>query len=204
MEKPNNEYLQELIKTTRKEFDNFSYVFSNIQNANITYVCTKKRNLTGIIKGLRGLAEMKTYNVGETSKISPNCKYYNKFYNVGDRPEKIECFVGGHNDLDVIYIVKYDCNHRYLFPYFADLNKAVGYPIIVSVFENGNVIEEYEIDGNKILYEKYDYSMQDKVEYYCVNFVPTGKYPILGEENGYFNAKTLEYHQVRNKVWYQK
>ena len=67
MEKPTEEYLQELISNARKKFDEFSYCFADIPNAQITYVNTQKRNLTGMTKGLRGLAEMKAHN----TKILP-------------------------------------------------------------------------------------------------------------------------------------
>ena len=204
MEKPTEEYLQELIINARKKFDEFSYCFADIPNVKITYVNTNKRKLTGIIEGMRGLTEMEAHNTKESLKISPNCKNYNKFYKSGERVIKVECFVGGHNNLDVTYVAQYDGERRYLFPYFEDKSKAVGYPIIVANFENGKVAEEYRVDGNKILYEKYDYSKQDKVEYYCINFVPDGECPILGEEEGYFHVDPLEYHQVSNTVWCQK
>ena len=204
MEKPTEDYLLELISNTRKKFDDFSYCFADIPNVKITYVNTNKRNLTGIIEGMRGLAEMKAHNTKESLKISSNCKNYNKFYRSSEKVVKVECFVGGHNDLDVIYAAQYDGGRRYLFPYFEDKSKAVGYPIIVANFENGKVVEEYRVDGNKILYEKYDYSKQDTVGYYCINFVPEGECPILGEEEGCFNVNSLEYHQMSNKVWCQK
>lgn len=204
MKKPTKEYLQELISNARKKIDDFLYCCADIPNVKITYVNTNKRNLTGIIEGMRGLTEMETHNTKESSKISPNCKNYNKFYKSGERVIKVECFVGGHNDLDVIYAAQYDGERRYLFPYFEDKSKAIGYPIIVANFENGKVVEEYRVDGNKILYEKYVYSKQDKVEYYCINFVPDGECPILGEEEGYFHVDPLEYHQVSNTMWCQK
>ena len=114
MEKPTEEYLQELISNARKKFDEFSYCFADIPNAKITYVNTQKRNLTGMTKGLRGLAEMKAHNTKESLKISPNSKNYNKFYRSGEKVIKVECFVGGHNDLDVIYVAQYDGERRYL------------------------------------------------------------------------------------------
>ena len=204
MEKPAEEYLQKLISNARKKFGEFSYCFADIPNVKITYVNTNKRNLTGIIEGMRGLTEMEAHKTKESLKISPICKNYNKFYRSGERVIKVECFVGGHNDLDVIYVAQYDGERRYLFPYFEDKSKAVGYPIIVANFENSKVVEEYRVDGNKILYEKYDYSEQDTVGYYCINFVPMGQCPILGEEKGYFSVNSLEYHQMSNKVWCQK
>lgn len=117
MEKPTEEYLQELISNARKKFDEFSNCFADIPNAKITYVNTQKRNLTGMTKGLRGLAEMKAHNTKESLKISPNSKNYNKFYKSGEKVIKVECFVGGHNDLDVVYVAQYDGERRYLFPF---------------------------------------------------------------------------------------
>ena len=49
-----------------------------------------------------------------------------------------------------------------------------------------------------------DYSLKDTVGYYCINFVPTGICPVLGEEEGYFNINSLEYRQTKNEVWCQK
>lgn len=48
------------------------------------------------------------------------------------------------------------------------------------------------------------YSLKDTVGYYCINFVPTGICPVLGEEAGYFNINSLEYRQTKNEVWCQK
>lgn len=79
MNKPSKEYLKELIIETQKKFNNFVFEFSNAKTADVTYVCTKKRNLIGIKSGIAGLAEMKTYSVKELQSIRPNCKYYNKF-----------------------------------------------------------------------------------------------------------------------------
>lgn len=204
MEKPTKKYLEELIVDAQNKFDNFLYVYSDTTNAEITYVCTKKQNMLGLLSGFSSLAEMRTRKVKESKTISKNCKYYNKIYKIDKRVEKIECFVGGHNDVDIIYFAFYNGKRRYLFPYFADLSKAVAYPIIVAEFENNNVIEEYRIDGNQIVYEKYDYSAQERIIYYCINFVPAGKYPILGEETGIYNPNTFEYNQTYNHVWCQE
>lgn len=203
MSKPSREYLIKLMEDTQEEFERFSYVESDVQNEKITYVCTKKRNIMGILSGLSGLAEMKKYKVKEACNISSNCKYYNKFYKSDDRLVKVECFVGGCDDIDVIYIAHYDGNCRYLFPYFSDLSKAVGYYIIVTKYENGNVVEEYSVNCGQIVYEKYDYSRQNGVGYYCVNCVPNGNPQILGEEEGIYDKNSLEYSQVSNYAWYQ-
>ncbi len=203
MNKPSREYLIELMKDAQEKLDRFSYVESGAPNEMITYVCTKRRNMMGILSGLSGLAEIKKYEVKETCSIGSNCKYYNKFYKSDGRLIKVECFVGGRDDIDVIYIAHYAGNCRYLFPHFSDLSKAVGYYIVATKYENGNVVEEYRVNNGQIVYEKYDYSLQNDVGYYCVNYVPNGKHQILGEEDGIFDKNSLEYRQVSNYAWFQ-
>lgn len=71
-------------------------------------------------------------------------------------------------------------------------------------FEDGRVVEEYYVCRNQIVYESYDYSDGNKVGYYEINYVPTGKYPVLGESKGHFLSDSLEYVEEERYVWYQE
>ncbi len=204
MDKPSKEYLKNLIIKTQKKFNDFVCDFSDTQTADVTYVCTKKRNLMGMKSGIAGLAEMKTYNVKESQSISPNCKYYNKFYKENGKVKRIDCIVGGHNEIDVVYIAHYDGNRRYLFPYFENHEKAVGYYVIVTEYDGENIIEEYISNDSQIVYEQYDFSNRNKVGYYCTNYVPNGTFSTLGESEGEYNADSLEYNPISNYVWCDK
>ena len=62
----------------------------------------------------------------------------------------------------------------------------------------------YFISRGQIVYESYDYSRNDKVGYYYINYVPTGKYPVLGESKGYFLPDFLEYVEEESYAWYQE
>ena len=203
VKRPTNAYLENLITDTLNAFENFSYSLANVQSEKTTYICTKKRNMMGILSGFRSRAEMNTYKVGESQNIRQNCKYYNKFYKSNGKINKIECFAGDHNNVDVIYIAHYVGALRYLFPYFSDMTKAVGYYIVVTRFENNDVIEEFMVKTNQIIYEKYEYSTPEKIEYYCINYVPTGSSPILDEEKGFYNSKSFEYCQKHNFAWFE-
>lgn len=204
MEKPSSTYLKELIIETQNMFNDFVCEFSNAETADVTYVCTKKRNLMGIKCGIAGLAEMKAYNVKESPSIRQNCKYYNKFYKENGKINRIDCVVDGYDEIDVVYIAHYDGNRRYLFPYFENHEKAVGYYVIVTEFDGENVIEEYITNDNQIVYEQYDFSNRSNVGYYCINYVPNGKFSILGESEGEYNAESLEYNPISNYVWCDK
>lgn len=39
---------------------------------------------------------------------------------------------------------------------------------------------------------------------YYINYVPTGKYPVLGESKGYFLPDFLEYVEEESYAWYQE
>ncbi len=204
MSKPSKEYLKELIIETQKKFNDFVFEFSNAKTADVTYVCTKKRNPIGMKSGIAGLAEMRTYNVKELQSIRPNCKYYNKFYKENGKVKRIDCIVGGHNEIDVVYIAHYDGNRRYIFPYFENHEKAVGYYVIVAEFDSESVIEEYMSNDSQIVYEQYDFSNSNNIGYYCINYVPNGNFSILGESEGEYNAESLEYKPISNYAWRDK
>ena len=157
----------------------------------------------GLKAGLDGLAEMERYKVKESSKIRSNCMFYHKFYKDGGKILKIDSFVAGHDRLSDSSIAYYENNYRYLFPYYGQ-EKADGLYILVTHFENERVVEEYFVKQEQIVYESYDYSRSDKVGYYCINYVPTGKYPVLGESKGYFLPDSLEYVEEESYAWYQE
>lgn len=204
MNKPSKEYLKNLIIETQKAFNDFVCDFSNAKTDDVTYVCTKKRNLLGMRSGIAGLAEMKAYNVKESQSIRQNCKYYNKFYKENGKVKRIDCIVGEYNEIDVVYIAHYDGNRRYLFPYFENYEKAVGYYAIVTEYDGENVIEEYMSNDSQIVYEQYVFANRSNVGYYCINYVPNGTFSILGESEGEYNAESLEYNPISNYVWCDK
>lgn len=204
MSKPSEKYLIKLMADANERFAEFVCDSLDVSSVNITYIRTMKQNNMGIMDGARSLAEMKRYNLEESSHINPTCKYYNKFYKKDGTVKKIECFVGGHNDIDVVYVAHYEDNRRYLFPYFSNLEKAVGNYVIVTRYDGKNVMEEYMVNSGQIVYENYDYSNPIEIGYYCINFVPSGSVPILAESEGVYDTNTLTYHSIRNFVWFEK
>ena len=201
--KPDKKYLKKLITDTRQKFAEFEYPELDLSTAVITYVPTKKRNYMGLKAGLDGLAEMERYKVRESPKIRSNCMFYHKFYKDENKLLKVDSFVAGHDRLSDSCIAYYENNYRYLFPYYGQ-EKADGLYILVTHFENERVVEEYFVKQEQIVYESYDYSRSDKVGYYCINYVPTGKYPVLGESEGYFLPDSLEYVEEESYAWYQE
>ena len=200
--KPDKEYLKQLIEFTKQKYDEFEYPDLDLSKTEVTYIPTKKRNYMGIKLGIDGLEEMKKYKVKETAKIRSNCMFYHKYYKIDNKIIKIESFVSGHDRITNNYIAYYEGDYRYLFPFYKK-EKATGLYIFVTHFENNQVIEEYMISQNQIVYDKYEYFDHNKVKYYYINYVPTGKYPVLGESKGYYLLDSLEYIEEEKYVWYE-
>ena len=203
MEKADKEYLRRLIDNTLKKYNDFAIDFHDSPEVKITYVATKKRFSVGLRCGMSGLAEMKRWHAKEAEKISRTCQYYNKIYRVDGKVAKVECYIGGHDRLSKTYIAYYEENTRYLFPLRGDRKDPVPRHIFVATVKDGNIHEEYHVDGKQIIYEKYGYSQKDRVDYYYINYVPEGKEPILGETEGYFLRQSMDFVETYAFTWWQ-
>lgn len=203
MERPSKEYLKQLIEDTLKNFSDFECDFFDFSEAQISYIATKKRFDIGLRSGLSGLAEMKKYKSKEATSIRKNCQFYNKFYRENGKIRKIECFIDGHDRLSDTYIAYYEGEKRFLFPFRNNQKDPYARHIFVATIKDGKVVEEYHIDGKQIVYEKYEYAENDKVDYYYINYVPTGNEPVLSEEEGYFLTESLELIKTYEFNWQQ-
>ncbi len=203
MEIPSKEYLQMLLTSAHQKFKDYERLELDTTTFEITYIPTKKRNFMGLKDGISGLVEMRKYKVKESATIRSNSMYYHKFYKAEGKVIKVDSFVEGHERLDVSYSAYYEGDYRYLFPYTKFGTKSWTY-MIVTRYKNSKVLEEYMVSGNQIVYEKYDYTNEGIVNYYYINYVPTGTYPVLAEENGHYLIDTLEYVQEQSSVWYQE
>lgn len=203
MKIPSKDYLQTLLNTAHQKFNDYERPELDTTLFEISYIPTKKHNFMGLKDGISGLADMRKYKVKETSTIRSNSMYYQKLYKAEGKVIKIDSFVAGHERLDVSYLAYYESDCRYLFPYTSFGTKSWTY-MIVTRYKHGKVFEEYMVSGNQIVYEKYDYSDESKINYYYINYVPTGTYPVLAEESGHYLIDTLEYIQEQSFAWYQE
>lgn len=203
MKMPSKDYLQTLLNTAHQKFNDYERLECDTTPLSISYIPTKKRCFMGLKDGISGFAEMRKYKVKESSQIRSNCMYYQKLYKAKGKVIKIDSFVAGHERLSVSYSAYYESDYRYLFPYTSLGTKSLTY-MIVTRYKDGKVFEEYMVSGNQIVYEKYDYADKSKVNYYYINYVPTGTYPVLAEESGHYLIDTLEYVQEQSFVWDQE
>ena len=198
--KPEKDYLKLLIQTVNKKYEQFEYAEIDESSCDIFYMPTKKENYVGLQMGLSEQARLLKCNIKETTKIRSNCKNYIKILKQDNQIVKIESINNGK--VDSTYLAYYEDGYRCLFPYTESGHR---YPTYISVihFEENKVVEEYMVESSQILYKKYGKQKDNKVDYYYINYIPTGRRPILEEMSGYYLADTLEYVGKEYYVWTQ-
>lgn len=190
--KPNKEYLKTLLKETAELAKTFDYSDIDGADAEISYLATKKYCWLGLHEGIASQADIKAKRTKFSDKIRANCRFYNKFFYRDGKLLKVESYVEGHDRLAAWYRACYIDNKRYLYPGGWCGEKGYGY-IFVTEHRDGKVYEEYMVKDTQIVFWRYRYTSEGAVEAYNINYVPTGKYPILGEMEGIYNEATLEY-----------
>lgn len=201
MIKPDKEYLMTLLKEVNELRDTFDYSDIDVSDAEVRYLSTKKYIWLGLTEGIDNQANMKAKRSKFSKKIRSDCQFYNKFYYKDEKLIKVECYVAGHDSLDVWYRTCYKDNRRYTYP--CGSYKNVTY-IFVTEYRNDKVYEEYMVlDYNQIVFWRYNYPTEGTVESYYISFVPNGSYPVLAEVEDIYNEQTLKAETVRSYYWYE-
>ena len=200
--KPTKEYLRSLLEETEELAKTFDYSDVDVTNAEIRYLATKKYNWLGLHEGIASRSDIKAKRSKFSEKIHSNCRFYNKFFYIDGKLMKVEGYVDGHDRMSTWYKTFYIGNKRYLYPGGSNGENRFGY-IFVTEYRDGRVYEEYMVDKTQIVFWRYCYSEEGAVESYFINYVPTGKYPVISESEGIYDIESLEYKETYGYSWYQ-
>lgn len=193
------EYLKELIKKVNNLRKRTKFETIDKSNYSIVYLPIKTEILTCLFEGLSTQYRRQLKNIKYKDKIRANCKNYLKIYK--DQQGKVVFIETIHEGkIDVVFLSKYEGNTRYIFPF--DENGSF-YPTYtyVTKFENNKVVEEYMVDNSQIVYQHYFNETKDKVDFYLINYVPTGSYPVLSECKGIYHLNPLRFETLYHKTW---
>ena len=87
---------------------------------------------------------------------------------------------------------------RYLFPYSS---RGDFYPTYVTKYEDNSVVEEYMVDGSKIVHETYTKNSNGQIDYDYINYVSGGNYPVREIRKGKFYLNLLTYVEKSRDTW---
>ena len=191
-------YLDSLILNVKRK--RFKYYEIDETNTEIVYL----RNLSSLSFdihkcGLMGDFRRQKNKIKIQTNLRKESKNYLRIINLNNKAKKIESFVNGV--IDVLFLAFYEDDIKYLFPFSS---KGDPYPTYVYVtrYKEGIVLEEYMVQPNQIVYEKYNKQNEINTLYFRINYVPKGKHKILDYEKGVFeNNSFINYNLLEYRSW---
>jgi len=191
-------YLDSLIMNVKRK--RFKYSIIDETSTEIVYLRTLSSLSFDIHKcGLMGDFRRQKYKIKIQANLRKGTKNYLRIINLNNKAKKIESFVNGV--VDVLFLAFYEDDIRYLFPFSSNGNPYPTY-IYVTRYKEGMVLEEYMVQSNQIIYEKYNKQDEIKTLYFRVNYVPNGKHKILDYEKGVFeNNSFINYTLLEYRSW---
>ena len=180
------EYLQHLLTETNEKQHMFPFQIPDETGCEISYIPSKLRIYwPGCIDTPHFRWEMEKAHVSEKPRLSKATRNYFRLVRKDGRLLRADAYI--HGKLDVIQIAHYDGDRRYCFPF-----SSTGgfYPTYVDVvrFQDGHAVEAYMVRSNQILYRDFRRNGPSRIEFREINYVPTGKEPILCKSVGYFEG----------------
>ena len=151
MENIDFKYFDNLLLTA--ESKQFKYTKINENKADITYMRKPSSLAFDIFKcGLMGEFRRQKYKIKEQSNLRKGSKDYLKIFNQNNLITKIDSFVD--EQIDVVFLALYEEETRYLFPFSSNGGFYPTYKYITR-YKDGMVFEEYMVQSDQIVYEKY-------------------------------------------------
>lgn len=197
--KNNKKYLNKLIKQVSKIRKETLYKNIDLDKCEITYMATKNQSFIGIRNGYAEQLLRIKKGIKESKKIRSNCGNYLKIYrNEQGQILQIESFV--HGRMDCLYQSYYKDNICYFFPYSKNGSYYPTYSFVTQ-YKNNKIVEEFLVDEPQIIYEKYSNESEMSVDYYLINYIKGGKYPVLEEKQGIIYFQPFSYKTTESDNW---
>jgi hypothetical protein len=194
-------YLIKLNQKCNKLCSEIKYSILNKENYSVSYLPTKGTSFLGYKRGFFEQFQLQTKGLKESEKIRTNCKSYLEIFRDKEkRVVQINSIKEGK--IDCVHQAYYENDTMYLFP-FSETGYTYPTYIYASKQTNSFVQEEYMVNKNQIIYEKYD-RKKDYVKYESINYVINGKHPVLSNETGVFSFNPFDYKIKSIDSWFDK
>ena len=197
--KIDKEYLKNLIEEVIVSRREYAFDPCCKDGCSVSYLPTKDVVFAGLEFGYNKEQILKKAGIFEKSSLRTNCKNYCEIYRDNNNIIKMISVING-GKVDCIFQAFYKDNKRFLFPFFENGNYYPTYSF-VSKTENGEIVENYKVDKVQIVYEGYSNRTDNSVDYYLINYVPEGSYPVREEFIGKFIFEPPQLEEISSYVW---
>ncbi|MBE6754615.1 MAG: hypothetical protein E7559_09770 [Ruminococcaceae bacterium] len=192
-------YLQSLIDQVREIRKQTAFQEIDLAECAIFYMPTKKTSYVGFRQGCRDQLIRSQNGMTESDKIRSTTKDYLRYIrNANGELLRIDSFNKGR--VDCVFQVCRTESVRYLLPFSENGGYYPTYAYATR-YEAGRVAEEYMVNGNQIVYEAYSYTSDNSADYFRINYVAGGNYPVRETEKGIFYLSPLSYEETFSDTW---
>jgi hypothetical protein len=211
------EYLKKLYDDAKAKWEEAEYHEIKPEECDITYMRSMHRAQYAMQCGLSNVYKLRTYKIKEQLTLRKNSKNYSVLYRRDGKLVQTDLYSDGKKYFEFFQML-YEDNKRYCLPFCCFDGKTVPKHnisnIYVTVFDGDLVTEEYKIEGNSIIYERYTRtSDKNKVDYYCIHYLPYcddvdggGTKGLRDIYEGYITlgGERPEFHRTGGWSWYEE
>lgn len=162
------------------------------------YISAKDMPFVGYFQGYFEQTLQKKNKIKESDKLRAKCKNYLEIYKSDNELIQIVNYKKGR--IDCIHQCYYDGNKIYLLPFSGEGGFYPTYSYVV-VYVGSEIVEEYAISGNQVIFDKYNRIDGRHFEFARINYVVGGTVPVLEERKGIINIDTLDYSETYYDDW---
>ena len=163
------------------------------------YSVSYKRNSNWFYESPLPRFEESSRGIKEHEKLRKGTKNYFEIYKENGRIMKVVSYC--ESSRDVTYFAVYRGNKRFLLPFSDEWKGRYPTYIIAAEFDEGEITKEYLVNDSQIVYRGYEKLTGSDYFVELINYVPNGKYPILGFESFTFSPSD-EPHFSGKKAYY--
>lgn len=162
------------------------------------YLSARDIPFMGYFQGYFEQSLKKNKKIKESDKIRANCKNYLEIYKSDKELIQIVNYKNGR--IDCIHQCYRDGDKIYLLPFSGEGGFYPTYTYVV-VYAGSEIVEEYAISGNQVIFDKYDKMDAKHIEFARINYVVGGKVSVLEERKGIINIDTFDYEETYCDNW---
>lgn len=193
---PDIKYLKRLMRDAEKQQKKHRFAVPEEAGAEISYIPSRPQLCwPGLLGGLYFRYLMESGGTGEKHTLSGKAKNYHRIVRKDGKILRIDTYI--HGVCDGILLMHHEGNRRYGFPYLPTGERSQGYIQVQACGTTGEVVEEYLVRPNQLVYHGYQ-SRPDGSVLHCRFFLTRkGLTSQLHKEEGRFSpGEPLEYIQI--------
>lgn len=194
-------YLCSLIDEANEKQKQYPFSPPDEEGADISYIPSKlKLHWPGAIGSLHFRYEMEKYHICERRKLRKDAQNYFRIVRKAGKIVRIDTFV--HGRLVVIFLMHYEGNKRYAFPFSRTGGFYPSYTQVQVYDDSGDIAEDYMVRSKQIVHYRYSKCAPNTVQEHLIIYFNRHQDPVNHKEVGHYTlGDSLIYTEEWHWTW---